>query len=162
MSAYSGAKAAAEEAAALRIRRATRRDVAALTGLLRELFMTETEFAYDEAKQERGLRLLLGAPSAGVWVAERGGMIVGMVTVQLVVSTAEGGLSGLLEDLVVSAECRNAGIGALLLETAVQWTRAKGATRIQLLADRTNAAAFRFYFRHTWELTRMIALRRGF
>lgn len=131
-----------------------------MAGLLRELFSIETEFPCDPAKQCRGLRLLLRSPTAGVWVAERGDDVVGMVTVQLVVSTAEGGLSGLLEDLVVTEEHRNAGIGELLLEAAVQWTQMQGATRIQLFADRRNAAAFRFYFRYNWAPTRMVALRR--
>ena len=135
-------------------------DLPYMEALLRELFSIETEFACDPVRQSRGLRLLLKDRKAGVWVASSGAGIVGMVTVQLVVSTAEGGLSGILEDLVVGEEHRNAGIGALLLETAVQWTRNSGATRIQLLSDRRNAAAFRFYFRHGWEPTHMVTLRR--
>jgi GNAT superfamily N-acetyltransferase len=145
---------------AVKIRPARRVDLDAMQSLLRELFSIETEFPCDPAKQRRGLVLLLKARTARAWVATRGRDVVGMVTVQLVVSTAEGGPSGLLEDLVVCEEHRNAGIGTLLLEAAVQWTRAQGATRVQLLADRRNAPAFRFYFRHGWEPTHMVTLRR--
>ena len=83
------------------IRTAGYDDLPAMTRLLQELFAVETEFAVDTEKQRCGLRMLFDSSSAGVWVAERHGRIVGMVTVQLVISTAEGGLSGLLEDMIV-------------------------------------------------------------
>lgn len=162
MNATIGTRTTVEPTDALRVRQAGLADVPAMAGLLRELFLIEPDFACDPEKQVRALRMLLGQTNAAVWVAEwHNGDVVGMVSVQLVVSTAEGGYSGLLEDLVVTEERRNKGIGARLLEAAVNWTRSKGATRLQLLADRRNAPAFRFYFRYNWEPTRMVALRRG-
>ena len=81
------------------IRRATEADVGALVALLGELFSIEADFRPEETRQRRGLALLLSSPAERlVLVAERGGEVAGMVTVQLVVSTAEGALSGLLED----------------------------------------------------------------
>ena len=47
-------------------------------------------------------------------VAEIDGAVRGMCTVQLVISTAEGGLAGLVEDLVVDRTYRGQGIGGLL------------------------------------------------
>lgn len=136
-------------------------DLPAMTRLLQELFAVETEFAVDTEKQRAGLQLLLDSARAGIWVAERRGRVVGMVTVQLVVSTAEGGFSGLLEDLVVSSAYRRRGLGKALLSAAVKWAREQGATRIQLLADGRNVPALIFYRKQEWLQTNMIALRRA-
>lgn len=144
-----------------RIRPAGAGDVRAMTHLLQQLFAIENEFGADADKQRAGLQLLLESPAAGVWVAERRRRVVGMVTVQLMISTAEGGLSGLLEDLVVSSVHRGKGIGKALLCAAVRWTRKKGATRIQLLADGRNVPTLVFYRKREWKQTNMIALRRN-
>lgn len=156
-------KAVAEQAVQERsfwIRPAGQNDLAAMTRLLQELFAIETEFNIDPEKQRCGLQMLLDSPMAGLWVAERRGRVVGMVTVQLVVSTAEGGLSGLLEDLVVSSAYRRRGLGKALLSAAVQWARLQGARRMQLLADGRNVPAVIFYRKQDWLQTNMIALRR--
>ncbi|MDD3277012.1 MAG: GNAT family N-acetyltransferase [Kiritimatiellales bacterium] len=142
------------------IRPAGSGDLPAMTRLLQELFSIETEFAVDTEKQRTGLQMLLDSARTGIWVAERRGRVVGMVTVQLVVSTAEGGLSGLLEDLVVSSAYRRRGLGKALLSAAVKWSREQGATRIQLLADGRNVPALIFYRKQDWKQTNMIALRR--
>ncbi len=142
------------------IRPASTDDLATMTRLLQELFAVETEFEFDAARQRCGLQLLLDSSVAGVWVAERHGRVVGMVTVQLVVSTSEGGLSGLLEDLVVSSAYRRRGLGKALLNAAIKWSREQGATRIQLLADGRNVPALIFYRKQNWKQTNMIALRR--
>ena len=143
------------------IRPASGGDLPAMTRLLQELFAVETEFIVDAEKQRTGLQMLLDSARAGIWVAERRGRIVGMVTVQLMISTAEGGLSGLLEDLVVSSAYRHRGLGKALLSAAVKWSRDQGATRIQLLADGRNVPAIIFYRKQDWKQTNMIALRRA-
>ncbi len=96
-----------------------------------------------------------------VLVAERAGAIVGMVTAQLVVSTAEGAPAALVEDMVVDAPWRGLGTGRALLEGIEAWARERGATRLQLLADRENAPALAFYARMGWAGTRLVCLRRG-
>jgi len=143
------------------IRPASAGDLSAMTRLLQELFAVETEFIVDTEKQRCGLQMLLDSPKAGVWIAERRGRVVGMVTMQLMISTAEGGLSGLLEDLVISSAYRRRGLGKALLSAAVKWAREQGATRIQLLADGRNVPAIIFYRKQDWKQTNMIALRRS-
>jgi GNAT superfamily N-acetyltransferase len=96
-----------------------------------------------------------------VLVAERGGAVVGIVTGQLVVSTAEGAPSALVEDMVVDGRFRGRGAGAALLRAIEAWARGRGATRLQLLADRENAPALAFYARMGWAGTRLVCLRRG-
>ena len=143
------------------IRPAAAGDIPALLGLLEELFGVEADFSFDAAKAETALRLLLAAPAqACVLVADSGKDVVGMCSVQLVVSTAEGGPSGLLEDMVVQPGSRGQGLGRQLLAAAERWTATQGATRLQLLADKGNAPALEFYRRAGMESTRMICLRK--
>lgn len=144
------------------IRAAAEPDLDPLVRLLGALFGIEADFRPDSRRQRRGLRLMLAEPERrAVLVAERGERVIGMVTVQLVVSTAEGGPSGWVEDMVVEETARGAGIGARLLSAAERWAVERGATRLQLLADRTNAGAHRFYRRMGWSGTQLVCLRRG-
>jgi GNAT superfamily N-acetyltransferase len=143
------------------LRLARPEDMDALVRLLAQLFAIEADFTPDAAKQRSGLALLLADPRAAVLVAERGGRVVGMVTAQLVVSTAEGAWSALVEDMVVDEAERGSGIGAQLLAGIEGWAAGRGATRLQLLADRENAGALRFYEREGWSPTRLVCWRRA-
>lgn len=144
------------------IRGAREGDLEALVRLLGVLFRIESDFRPDPRRQRRGLRLMLADPDRrAVLVAERDGAVVGMVTVQLVVSTAEGGASGWLEDMVVDPSARRAGVGRRLLGAAGRWASRRGARRLQLLADVGNGPALAFYARMGWRGTRLACLRRG-
>jgi GNAT superfamily N-acetyltransferase len=145
----------------LQIRPAAVADLDALVRLLGLLFSIERDFRPDAARQRRGLAMLLGDPRAAVLVAARGGDVVGMGTVQLVVSTAEGGLAALVEDVVVEERERGRGVGRRLLDALEDWARSRNAQRLQLLADRENAPALRFYASLHWSPTRLVCLRRG-
>jgi GNAT superfamily N-acetyltransferase len=144
------------------IRPARASDLPTLVGLLGELFTIEADFTPDPERQRLGLALMLADPGRrAVLVAEQGTAVVGMVTAQLVVSTAEGGLSALVEDMVVEAAVRGRGVGRALLAAIEAWAREHGASRLQLLADRENGAALAFYARAGWSATRLVGLRRG-
>jgi GNAT superfamily N-acetyltransferase len=130
--------------------------------LLGELFAIEADFRPDPERQRRGLALLLeDRLRRAVLVAEVGGGVVGMVTGQLVVSTSEGAASVWVEDMVVGEGARRAGLGRRLLLAIEQGGAARGATRLQLLADRENLPALRFYEARGWSGTRLVCLRRG-
>lgn len=144
---------------AVTIRRATAADVPFLLPLLEALFALETDFDFDAAKADAGLRALLGAPGATILVAERGLRVVGMVTLQELQSTAEGGPAGLVEDFVVADGARGTGVGRRLAQALADEARARGYTRLQLLADRRNEAALEFYRRQGWHGTELVALR---
>lgn len=144
------------------IRAARPTDVSRLVGLLGELFSIEEDFAPDPARQRAGLDLMFAAPHVrAVMVAEAGGQVVGMATGQLVVSTAEGALSAWIEDVIVQRELRGQGIGRLLILAIEEWAAARGASRLQLLADAGNAAALAFYRRLGWTRTQLICLRQA-
>jgi len=142
------------------IRLATERDIPAMVGLLGALFAIEADFTIDPAVQQRGLALLLARGEAAVLVACAGESVVGMASVQLTVSTARGGLSAGIEDVIVAAGHRGTGLGRRLIEAAEAWARAKGAVRLALLADETNAAALDFYDRLGFARTRLVWLAR--
>jgi GNAT superfamily N-acetyltransferase len=83
-----------------------------------------------------------------------------MATVQIVISTAEGGLVGLVEDVVVQEDRRGCGVGRCLMAALVSWAEGRGLSRLQLLADRTNFGALDFYNQAGWLPTRLICLRK--
>ncbi len=145
---------------AVRIRPATTSDVPVLVQLLGDLFSIEADFTPDADAQRVGLALMLADPRRRmVLVAERAGAVVGMVTGQLLVSTAEGGHSVLVEDMVVERTLRGHGIGRKLLDAIEAWATERGATRLQLLADRENGPALAFYDRAGWGATRLVCMR---
>jgi GNAT superfamily N-acetyltransferase len=142
------------------IRQATVADIDSMSMLLAQLFSIEQDFSPDDSKQRLGLEKLLEASDAYLVVAEHDGDVVGMATLQVLISTAEGGLCGLIEDVVVSETCRGRGIGQALMDHLLQWAHKKELTRLQLLADRDNQPALVFYQSHGWSATNLIALKR--
>jgi len=129
--------------------------------LLTELFSIETDFAPDVEKQVRGLSVLVAGPPGRscIFVAEHGGTVVGMATVQTLISTSEGGRVGTVEDVVVHQDVRGRGIGTRLIAEIVAWARSHRLKRLQLLADRENHPALDFYASRNWGTTRLICLR---
>ena len=88
------------------------------------------------------------------------GQVVGMCTLQTLNSTAEGAKVGLLEDLVVDEGRRNQGIGSLLLANVTEWAETAGLKRVQLLADKDNSPALKFYRKYNWNSTNLICIRK--
>ena len=129
--------------------------------LLEALFSIEADFLIDSDKQARGLALLITSHKDCVLIAELSGChkIVGMCSIQTLISTAEGGVVGLLEDLIVAADYRQQGIATKLLDAAISWSKLQGLKRLQLLADKNNALALAFYQKQGWQPTQLICLR---
>lgn len=143
------------------IRTARPEDIPRMTDLLTELFSIESDFVPDVEKQVHGLSALIVTPpgEALVLVAVIDGMVVAMATVQTLISTAEGGRVGLVEDVIVDRKFRSGGIGSLLIDGIVAWSRRSGIKRLQLLADSDNHPALDFYASRNWCCTRLICLR---
>jgi GNAT superfamily N-acetyltransferase len=142
------------------IRPATRDDFNDMLLLLQQLFGIEEDFYFDAVQQRKGLELLLDSENAVIMVAEKQDSVIAMGTAQLVISTAEGGPSLLVEDVVVMPSWQKQGIGSRLLQALGDWGSDRGARRMQLLADKTNSPAIDFYHRIGWQQTQLICLRK--
>ncbi len=145
----------------IRIEPATEQDIDALGGLLQQLFAIEADFHFDAAKTGRALQQLINDDRACVLVAREGGIVIGMCTAQLVISTAEGAYSAWVEDVVVDNKHRGKGLGKQLLSALEEWAKGQGATRLQLLADMQNTPALEFYRNNGWKQLQLQAWRRS-
>jgi GNAT superfamily N-acetyltransferase len=143
------------------IRPAQSWDIPRMSELLAELFSIESDFSPNMEKQVHGLGALIADLSGRtlVLVAVNDGMVIGMATVQTLVSTAEGGRVGLIEDVIVDKKHRRTGIGTLLLQGIVDWSRKARLKRLQLLADLDNKPAVDFYSSQGWISTRLGCMR---
>ncbi len=147
--------------AEVRIEDAVFADIPALVALLSILFSIEADFAVDSDKQAQGLAMLMASPDSAVIKVARAtpAGIVGMVSAQLVISTAEGAPSAWIEDLVVAPVYQSCGVGKALLSAALDWSRAQGATRAQLLVDTANPPALAFYTHLGWQHSQLVMKR---
>jgi len=142
---------------------ATLADVPQLAALLAILFTHEVELAPDPAKQERALRLILSQPEAGrIFCAREGEHVLGMVSLLFSISTAEGGRTAWLEDMIIHPDHRNAGLGRRLIDHALQSAQKLGCTRVTLLTDGINTSAMRFYQRAGFARSEMVPFRLHF
>ena len=139
----------------MEIRTATQDDIPAMAELLHQLFSIEADFTPDYPAQVKGLELLMERPTAWIFVAEVDKEVVGMCTVQIIVSTAMGQAVGAIEDVVVDVGHRDRGIGAALMHAVEQWAIGKGLGRLQLQADQDNGPALGFYRRQGWRRTNL-------
>jgi ribosomal protein S18 acetylase RimI-like enzyme len=144
------------------IRPATAADVPRMCGLLSELFSIEADFTSDAERQAAGLKLLIDDSPSLLIVAEDKGKLVGMCSVQKLISTAQGGPVALLEDLIISEQHRGSGIGTKLMSEVFNWCRKENLSRVQLLADNENTRALKFYRGKGYNRTKLICLRKVF
>ena len=137
-------------------------DLPRLADLLAELFTLESDFQPERDKQLRGLRLILDNPALGqLFVLRVDGAVAGMANALITVSTAEGGRVVLLEDVIVSRAHRGGGLGRQLVEHVLDWARQQGYSRVTLLADQENHAAWVFYRKLGFEASQMGVLRKA-
>ncbi len=143
------------------IRKATASDIENMVYLLELLFSIEEDFTFNETKHRRGLAMMLTDPNTRcVVVAEVDKSIVGMCSVQSVVSSVEGSRTAWVEDVVVQKPFQGQGIGKKLLGFVEKWCTEQGIERIQLLADKNNMPALEFYKKLNWQRTQLICLRK--
>jgi N-acetylglutamate synthase-like GNAT family acetyltransferase len=144
------------------VRNATHQDIPVLVALLGTLFSIEDDFSVDPEKQSRGILLMLDGCGKHrcIQVAEINGRVIGMGSVQTLISTSEGGPVGMIEDVVIEQGWRGKGVGSRLLRSIEAWADQHGLLRLQLLADKKNSPALQFYRSRGWEGTDLICLRR--
>lgn len=137
------------------IRRAEKSDISEMVELLCELFSIEDDFTIDRQKHAWGLHLLLENLDAIVLVATQEERVIGMASVQPLVSTAIGESVGLIEDVVITSAFRGNGIGKRLLEVLIEESEKVGLKRLALGADHRNHSAIAFYQKHGFTTSHM-------
>lgn len=143
-----------------RIEPATLDDLPALVDLVMSLLLIEKDFEPDRNKQKHGLRLILEQPNRGrIFVLRTDHALIGMVNLQFTISTAEGGMVLLLEDLIIHPEHRGQGYGTRLIEYVLDFARKKDFRRITLLTDRISEESQRFFQRFGFAKSHMIPMR---
>ena len=143
-----------------RIEPAVVEDLPELAELLADLFSKEADFRPDQAKQLRGLRMILEQPNKGrIFVLRCHDRLMGMINLLFTISTAEGGAVIILEDLIIRQEHRSSGYGAQLLQYAIDFARQKDFQRITLLTDRLDEPAKHFFHRHGFHESGMVPMR---
>ena len=139
----------------IEIHRATEQDFEAMANLLAVLFAIESDFEIDFTKQLSGIKRLHSDDRSDLFVAKDGERVVGMITMQRLISSAEGDYVGQIEDLVVDAEYRKMGVGSRLVNKMRNLALEYGYKRIQLAADMDNKNALAFYNRRGFKKTNL-------
>jgi len=122
------------------VRPASQPDAARLAELL-------TELGYPVGTDEVCDRLVywLPDPASRVLVAERGGRVVGCISVHAIPFLERTGRWLRIDSLVVDAGQRRTGTGRALLDAAEALARAWGCLRIEVTSKRSRAGAHAFY-----------------
>ncbi len=144
----------------INIRKALLDDVIPMAKLLGELFAIEDDFVFDEESHTKALTLMINTQHSTLYVATINNRLIGMVTMQPLISTAMGGYVGLIEDVIVAHDFRGQGIGKQLLMTMIEESKLLGYTRLSLSADKRNDVAIDFYRTLGFEASNMRLLYR--
>jgi Leucine-rich repeat (LRR) protein len=131
------------------------KDLSQMAELLSVLFTIEKDFKIDFEKQLAGIEALYECEGADLLVAKYENSVIGMITMQRLISSAEGGLIGQIEDLVVYEEYRQMGVGSRLINKIRVIAQEHGYKRIQLAADVDNSHALAFYNRRGFNKTNL-------
>lgn len=137
------------------IENAKEEDLKEMANLLSVLFEIESDFEIDFEKQYEGIKYLFDSSGSDLLVAKHENSVVGMVTMQRLISSAEGNFIGQIEDLVVKEDYRKMGVGSRLINKIRNIAQEYGYKRIQLAADVNNDNALRFYTRRGLKRTQL-------
>ncbi|AWL33416.1 GNAT family N-acetyltransferase [Streptomyces albidoflavus] len=133
----------------LLIRRAEASDVAAIVAMLADDPLGATRESPDDLTPYLAAHTRLAAdPNQHLVVAERAGKVVGTLQLTLIPGLSRRAATrSLIEGVRVHADERGSGLGTLLIEWAVETSRAEGCQLVQLTSDATREDAHRFYER---------------
>jgi len=87
---------------------------------------------------------VINSPWHDLLVAEEGGEIIGMLSVSIIMGAGIG-KNAYLEDFVVSSKARGKGVGSLLWGALLDWSREKGAKRLEFTCGEGREVAQAFY-----------------
>lgn len=122
------------------VRQVTENDNAQIAGLMAEL-----GYSVSSKLMVQKIQASLLSDIDSVCVAERGGQIIGVISVHILPLFHAAGNLGRITSLVVAAEYRRAGVGRLLVEAAETFARSKGCVRMEVTSGSRREAAHNFY-----------------
>ncbi|MDX1374316.1 MAG: GNAT family N-acetyltransferase [Burkholderiales bacterium] len=127
-------------------------DIAAVAALQAGYYAADG-YAFDAARARRALAGLIAEPRLGaLWVAERGGAVVGYLAVTLGYSLEYGGRDAFVDELYVAEGARGLGLGRDALRLAETWCRDAGVRALHLEVEPHRAAALALYRRGGFEV----------
>jgi GNAT superfamily N-acetyltransferase len=131
----------------LTIRRATAADLPAIiTMLADDQLGTNRESTDDMTPYEQAFAAIDADPNQLLVVAERKDELVGTLQLTIIPGLSRrGSCRGLIEAVRVAAPARGSGLGTTLIRWAIEESRSRGATLVQLTSDKTRTDAHRFY-----------------
>jgi GNAT superfamily N-acetyltransferase len=112
------------------------------------ILLTEAGMAANPHGNEAALWSRIEACGGQVWLAERGGLLLGSLTLFILPLLAHGGApAALVDDMVVHPSARRMGIGRALMQQATDCARAAGACKLALAPQLKRGGAQNFYER---------------
>lgn len=124
----------------IKIREATESDVPFLT-----LLSNQLGYPVDEINTRRNLLAIQEKADGNVYVAVEDDKPVAWMHIAKRTTIESGSMFEIL-GLVVDEACRGRGIGSVLLEKAVHWSREKNATSLRVRSNVKRNEAHHFYF----------------
>ena len=140
---------AAVEGGTFSLRRARRGDLPRILALLADDQLGAVrESADDPAPYERAFDAIDADPAHLLVVGELDGEVVATFQVSYIPGLSrKGSWRSQIEAVRVSGELRGQGVGALMIQWAIDQARERGCSLIQLTTDKSRVAAHRFYER---------------
>jgi GNAT superfamily N-acetyltransferase len=131
------------------IRRATATDVAGIVAMIADDQLGATRESTDDLTPYlRAFDQIDADPNQLLMVAERNDELVGTMQLTIIPGLSrKGSTRGLIEAVRVAAPARGSGLGATLIEWAINEARTRGCTLVQLTSDKSRTDAHRFYTR---------------
>jgi GNAT superfamily N-acetyltransferase len=131
------------------VRRAVRRDVAAIVGLIAADQIGATRDGGDMAPYERAFAVIAADPAQLLVVlADAGGAVVGTLQLMFIPGLARrGALRAQIEAVRVREDLRGRGLGEALIAWAIEEARRRDCALVQLTSDKRRADAHRFWAR---------------
>ncbi|HET6740736.1 MAG TPA: GNAT family N-acetyltransferase [Kribbella sp.] len=129
------------------IRRATASDVATIVAMIADDQLGATRESVDDLTPYLAAFEQIDAdPNQLLIVAERNDEVIGTLQLTIIPGLSRrGSTRGLIEAVRVATSARGAGLGSTLVQWAVEESRTRGCTLVQLTSDKTRTDAHRFY-----------------
>ena len=129
------------------IRRATASDVAAIVAMIADDQLGSTRESVDDLTPYLAAFDQIDAdPNQLLMVADRNNEVIGTLQLTIIPGLSRrGSTRGLIEAVRVAAPARGSGLGSTMIRRAIEESRTRGCTLVQLTSDKTRTEAHRFY-----------------